>query len=162
MLQKLNRRSLLRADLHNKRQTIRPPWAIAEALFVERCSRCEECIRQCDEGIIKKGDGGFPEIDFSLGECSFCQDCLKHCPEQALQPADDPWRLQARISELCLAHQHIVCMSCYENCEVEAIRMTPFQKGVSIPEIESTLCNGCGACVRICPTEAITICQTSI
>ena len=54
----------------------RPPWALNEFLFVDQCTRCNECITACEEEIIIRADGGFPEIDFNRGECTFCELCF--------------------------------------------------------------------------------------
>jgi ferredoxin-type protein NapF len=51
---------------------IRPPWALAESLFTDCCTRCNDCIDACPEQIIVIGDGGYPTIDFKRGECTFC------------------------------------------------------------------------------------------
>ena len=45
----------------------RPPWALAEALFVDRCTRCNDCLSACPEHILVASDGGFPTVDFKRG-----------------------------------------------------------------------------------------------
>jgi ferredoxin-type protein NapF len=158
----VTRRAWLTGRFGHNRQTIRPPWAIAEAQFVERCSRCNQCITHCEQGIIHKGDGGFPEINFSYGECTFCEACVDSCEDLALQKTTNPWQLKANINDTCLAAQSIICISCAENCEVEAIQFKSGKKAAMQPHVDLEKCTGCGACFSPCPTQSITLCQTSI
>lgn len=78
------RRRVLRGHLSGVNRVVRPPWAHAEEQFVEQCSRCDDCIKQCPSAIIKRGSGGFPEIDFNEGECDFCGKCEVACQVDAL------------------------------------------------------------------------------
>ncbi|MFU8788365.1 MAG: ferredoxin-type protein NapF [Methylobacter sp.] len=158
----ISRRALLTGQLKATSPPLRPPWAIPEAQFIDACTACSRCIKDCEEGILKKGSGGFPEVDFSLGECTFCQRCVDACPDQALQKTATPWQLKAHINDNCLTHQHIVCLSCGENCDAQAIRFSQIGHPVAQPKIDANLCTGCGACFNPCPTQAISLCQNSI
>ena len=157
------RRQLLRGDTGARRLPLRPPWAVAEPLFIDACSRCGDCINQCPEVILIKGSGGFPEVDFSRGECTFCGDCVKNCQTDALQQFEQlpPWNYHATISDACITHKQVVCRSCVEQCEPEAITLTPQPGGVGTPELDSERCSGCGACVSVCPSQAIQIQPTT-
>lgn len=138
---------------------LRPPWALAEAQFIERCSRCGDCQRACPQGIIISGDGGFAAIDFSRGGCTFCGLCVEACTPGALlrQPAQPPWQQQAQIDERCLAANGVMCRSCEDSCEPRALRFSPQPGGISRPQIDSSSCTGCGGCVAPCPASAIRI-----
>ncbi|MDP3441198.1 MAG: 4Fe-4S dicluster domain-containing protein, partial [Azonexus sp.] len=84
---------------------IRPPWAIAEALFVATCTRCNDCLKGCPEQIIVVGDGGYPRVDFKRGECTFCGDCAGVCQPLALTRNDEQqpaWFHKAVIGSACL------------------------------------------------------------
>ncbi|MFC1748675.1 ferredoxin-type protein NapF [Pseudomonadota bacterium] len=154
----VSRAQFLRGDLRGKEVPVRPPWAISEAAFTDSCSRCGDCIKVCTEKIIIKGRSGFPEVNFNLGECTFCGECVETCPEPLLfndWQTTPPWDLKANINERCLAMQRVVCASCRDGCEVRAIRMRPQVGAVPIPEIDSTVCTGCGACFKACPDSAI-------
>jgi ferredoxin-type protein NapF len=72
----LARRNFFRGRKASTRLAIRLPWVINEQYFIDDCTQCGDCITSCEEKIIVKGDGGFPEIDFSKGECTFCQKCI--------------------------------------------------------------------------------------
>ena len=152
----LSRRALLKAKFSGSQQAVRLPWVRTELEFTDNCSRCYDCISKCSEKIIVKGDGGFPEIDFNRGECSFCQECVRSCTEDLFSSLhEEPWSLKATIGEQCLALKKVVCVVCKEQCETEAISFTPKVGSVAQPVLAIELCTGCGACVKPCPTNAI-------
>jgi ferredoxin-type protein NapF len=154
-----SRRALLRGDPTPRDVPLRPPWSVAEETFTDACTRCGECLDACPEDILIHGDGGFPTVDFQRGECSFCQDCVDACPEPAfLDPTEHPpWRQTARISEACLCQRGVVCQNCRDACPENAIRFPPRLGGPALPVLDTSRCTGCGACVAICPSQAIGI-----
>ncbi len=144
----------------------RPPWALTESLFVDNCSRCNECVLACEEEIIIKGDGGFPEIDFQRGECTFCEACVNACETKALykQPNNNdqaPFYFDITIDDRCLAKQKIHCQSCKDVCDSRAIDMlwptTNTIAAIQTPFIRDSDCTSCGACVSTCPSQSIHI-----
>ena len=161
MSEPINRAQFLRGDLRGEHLAIRPPWAVDEALFVARCIRCDDCINLCQSGIIRRGAGGYPQIDFRLGTCSFCGECVRTCQHQALafpaDPAQPPWSLSVEIGSACLARNGVICRSCGERCEETAIRFQLQVGGRALPAVDTALCNGCGDCLNACPTGAIRI-----
>jgi len=133
-----------------------PPWASND--FADLCNRCGDCLTACEEQILKVGDGGYPEVDFALGECSFCKRCTEICKQGAFSPLQEkPWALKARIKPECLPLSGTVCRSCADICEVSAIRFT--LSACPPPRIDDALCTGCGACYATCPVQAIEITQ---
>ena len=161
----ISRMQLLRGDISGRAAPVRPPWAVAETDFVNRCERCGDCISKCPTGIIKKGRGGFPVIDFSVGECLFWGDCVSACKPGALSGFKDrqPWRIRASLaSETCIAVRGVECRGCVDPCETRAIRMHPQIGGVSVPELDQQICNGCGACYAVCPVQAISMTRTQL
>lgn len=159
----LSRRNFLGIRRPSRGTAIRPPWAIADALFEERCTRCDDCVAACPTGLLVRGDGGLPEADFTPGRapqgCTFCGDCRTACREQALLAVDGqpPWRLTVSFAPSCLAEQGVVCRTCGESCEVGAIRFLPRPGGVFPPRLEADACTGCGACLADCPTQAMSL-----
>lgn len=153
----LDRAQFLRGDFKGRRSPRRPPWALAEARFVEVCSRGGACIAACPEKILEKGRGGFPQIEFAQGECTFCRECLKVCKSGALGSGGDdpPWLLKAHVLPECLAFAQVVCRTCGEHCPVGAIRFPPVVGGVAHPLVNTATCTGCGACYAPCPKQAI-------
>ena len=153
----ISRARFLRGDFSGRRQPIRPPWAIPEDRFVARCTRCDACLLACSPGVIVRGSGGFPQVDFSRGECTFCGRCADACGEGAFAPRAQtaPWHWVARIGEGCLAVRRVVCRSCGDACEARAIRFRLEAGGAGWPVMDGAACSGCGACVSVCPAGAI-------
>jgi ferredoxin-type protein NapF len=157
----INRAQFLRGDLQGRHRAIRPPWSIAEEIFVEKCTRCDDCIKECPTNVLVRGRAGFPEVNFSIAECTFCGACLENCMTGALhadqRTSSNPWPLVASIENNCLANKGIECRICAEQCEVQAIRIRLTAGSVAQPVMNYSSCNGCGACYRFCPEEAIMI-----
>jgi ferredoxin-type protein NapF len=155
----LTRRSLLRGQSRASAPQPTPPWALDYDAFIERCTRCGDCLPVCPENIIKKGEGGFPTVDFSNRACTFCGACVDRCQSGALSRAvDPPWQLKAQIDERCLTHQGVYCQSCRDGCDTRAIEFR-LRAGEPVPKphIDVSRCTGCGECVAVCPTNAVSV-----
>ncbi|MFA0057067.1 ferredoxin-type protein NapF [Vibrio echinoideorum] len=153
---------LSRRHLFSRRKVdssqIRLPWINSLENFTNDCTRCGKCIENCETKIIIVGDGGFPTVDFSKDECTFCYQCADVCPEPIFKPKEEtPWQAKASISDKCLAQQNVECRSCGDMCEPMAIQFQLRAGSVALPKIELDECNGCGACVAVCPTSAILV-----
>lgn len=136
---------------------VRPPWSLPGADFLDRCTRCNDCVKACPGKIIVVGDGGFPSVDFSLGECTFCGECAKACTAGAFDTSTAAaWHLQWQVEESCLGHRAIFCIACLDVCPEQAIRLR-YATAVPVPEVDASLCTGCGACVATCPAKAISL-----
>lgn len=98
-------------------------------------------------------------MDFSTTGCDFCQACVQICPTSALQlnqsNHDSPWDLQAQFNNRCLSERGVVCRACGDVCEMQAIKFKLAVGGVTLIEMNSSDCNGCGECVSVCPVQAI-------
>ena len=135
----------------------RPPWSVSEALFLDRCTRCDYCLKVCPTGLLQRGPAGFPLADFSEAACTLCGDCARACATGAIgrDTTLRPWLFGIAISEGCLAAQGVECRVCGELCDTAAIRFRPRIGGAPLPEVDNTLCTGCGACIAPCPVTAI-------
>ncbi len=161
MNQPINRAQFLRGDLSGKQVPIRPPWALPEARFAELCSGCGECLDACPDGIIVAGRGKLPQVNFKLGECDFCGECVEACRIGALdREQSEPWDIRAEIQGNCLSLNAIVCRSCGDACEPRAIGFRIEPGGVSRPELTTESCTGCGACLAVCPVDAVHLCSS--
>ena len=155
------RRGFLRGRFRQFANVPRPPWAVAEAEFQSRCTRCNECVDTCPTGILRAGDGGYPTVDFSQAECTFCGECAFACTPRAIDRVADaqPWQLKASVRSACIAVKGVECRICGEACEARAIRFRPAPGGISAPTLELDRCTGCGACVAPCPVNATVVTQ---
>lgn len=164
----LSRRRFLRGEflssLQSKNQQIqgmnriRLPWAVESSLFTQGCTRCGDCITACETQILIRGDGGYPEIRFAQGECTFCQACVQICQQPIFRPFDEtPWEHKVSITERCLAYGQVECRSCEDVCETRAIRFQRQLGKVAQPLLNLADCSGCGACIAVCPRDAINI-----
>ncbi len=151
-----SKRNLFKGRITQKNNLVPLPWT--NTLLTERCTRCNQCIQHCEEHILIRGDGGFPSIDFKRGECTFCGACAQHCDANVFNTRQNPvWTLTATINEHCLAKNAIVCRTCEDQCEQQAIQFKLHLGGRSTPVVSPEDCNGCGACYAPCPTQSIQI-----
>ena len=145
------------APINNGQAPIRLPWVISEGVFLDGCTRCGDCISACPQHIVVKGDGGFPQLDFTNQECTFCGDCVQSCQQALFDLTEKPWLQVASIGQNCLTFDGIVCQNCKDACEPRAIRFRFGAGGLSRPEINNEACTGCGACIAPCPNGSISM-----
>lgn len=141
---------------------IRPPGAVDEEAFLSLCTKCDNCLKACPHGSIKKAGGawghsikGTPVIVPSLGPCRLCADfpCIKACAATALLPVTDINEVRmgtARINKsLCFAWSSSsgVCLFCYLKCP---LRGTAIIVDDSKPAVIEEKCVGCGVCENAC------------
>lgn len=152
---------------------LRPPGAVDEAAFEGGCIRCGSCSRACPTGIIEPAvDGGgvagflAPRLRFSgPGYClQDCNLCGRVCPSGVIRPLALPEKNRHVIGIAVVDHSGCYlalekeCGVCVPRCPRSAIvdifvRET-YQSAVKVLPDK---CNGCGACVGICPPKVIRI-----
>ena len=145
---------------------IRPPGALQESSFVDRCERCHKCSDACPFGVIQHlGPAagwaeGTPVVDPNQNPCRWCKemDCIRACPSGALTFAADgkvgPIGTARLDSSTCLVTEGILCDECVAVCpeDLSAMRLDGRR-----PHLDEALCVGCGLCVMHCPSTPTSI-----
>jgi polyferredoxin len=76
------------------KKAIRPPGSVEESEFLERCIKCDQCIRVCPTNVLQPStleQGGLeglwtPVMNFAIGFCQLnCTLCSEVCPTGAIQ-----------------------------------------------------------------------------
>ena len=141
---------------------IRPPGALFEPEFLDKCHRCGNCVINCPANAIqplknKNPDiANTPYIDPQKQPCVICDSlaCMYVCPSGALQPvyAEDI-RIGLAIFNFdsCLRTQSVECRYCVDTCPIgeDAIKFSVD----GVVEVSESGCTGCGVCQYACPTE---------
>ena len=133
---------------------LRPPGAVAEPLFLERCTQCNDCVTACPPGalVVDPADGT-PRLFADQSPCLLCEDlpCITACATDALLPVEgiDHVRMgMALISQrLCTAGQG--CHACVSKCPMDALEREVESLQLSVVQAR---CVGCGMCEMVCKT----------
>lgn len=133
---------------------VRPPWT-RDAMLRESCTGCGLCREACMPGIIELDAERRPYVDFQRGGCNYCGACAAACAEDLFDADRAPWPLRAQVDGPCLTMPAATCGLCHAMCLADAVRFHATAAGTRVAEIDAALCNGCGACVSVCPTDAI-------
>ncbi len=144
----------------------------------DKCNGCAICVLVCPKEAITLNPvgasirGKIKESPISIDKekCVICGLCAALCPEEAFdveinaenrllivenEGIPDKIEFSGDISvdlEKCPEG----CRTCEEVCRVDAIKI---DDGVKLDEEE---CTYCGACVLVCPSEAITLKRTKL
>ena len=141
---------------------LRPPGALPEDEFLEKCLRCGNCVKNCPANAIQplqSHDSNLtntPYIDPEEQPCVICDSlaCMHVCPSGALQPVfaeDIRIGLAVFNIETCLRTKSVDCSYCVDTCPIgeDAITFSPD----GIVEVLDSGCTGCGVCQYACPTD---------
>ena len=133
---------------------LRPPGAVEERLFLERCTKCHDCVKACPpHAIVAHPNDGTPVLYADQSPCLLCEDfpCVTACGADALVPVEDRSRVHMGLAtvshRLCTAGQG--CHACVSKCPTDALAMDFESLRLSVV---SEACVGCGMCEMICKT----------
>ncbi len=152
---------LLAAD-SDQRVIFRPPGALPESEFLEKCHRCGNCVKNCPANAIQPLQHtnvnilNTPYIDPDAQPCVICDSlaCMYVCPSGALHPVyaeDIKIGLAVFTAETCLRTKEVDCTYCVDTCPIgsDAIHFT----SDGVVEVIDSGCTGCGVCQYACPTS---------
>ena len=159
-------------------RSLRPPGALPEDQFLDRCIRCQECVQVCSStggclqpSLLETGWEGFwsPIANMRVGYCEFqCHLCAKVCPSGAIHEItleDKKTRRMGRAyfdRNRCIPFDRMEdCLVCEEHCPTpekailfdikEVQRPDGSTAVVKFPYIRLDRCIGCGICEYVCP-----------
>jgi MauM/NapG family ferredoxin protein len=154
---------------------IRPPAALNEDDFLNRCVRCGNCMKVCPTNGLQplSPETGYasmwtPELVPETGYCEYkCTLCGNTCPTGAIKRVTQAEKLSIKLGtasidrSICIAWAgNKECIVCEEHCPIyeKAIKLKEeVVGGVRIfrPSIDEALCVGCGICQNKCPTRPV-------
>jgi len=155
------------------KKIIRPPAALREDEFVDRCIRCGNCMKVCITNglqpvLFEAGPSGVwtPQLVPAIGYCEYhCTLCGQTCPTGAIKALNIEEKKKTRLGlaridqALCLPwSRNEQCIVCEEHCPIpqKAIKFITEEVNGRIiqkPYIDKALCVGCGICENKCPVR---------
>jgi len=152
---------------------IRPPGALKEKDFLDRCVRCGNCMKVCITNglqpvMFESGLQGIwtPQLVPEIGYCEYnCTLCGNVCPTGAISrlALKDKKNTKLGIARVnrstCIAWKdEKECIVCEEHCPVpdkaiKVIEQKVHGKKIYKPYVDVNLCIGCGICQHKCPVR---------
>jgi MauM/NapG family ferredoxin protein len=158
---------------------IRPPGAVPEEEFLDKCIRCAECMKVCPTNALQPAafEGGLegigtPKLVPQLGYCDYeCHACSQVCPTGAIRRLSLAEKKETKIGTAyfnknkCYPwNENLNCLVCEEHCptpeksikfwDVEVFEQETNQViVVKRPYVVTDMCIGCGICEEKCPLK---------
>lgn len=113
---------------------------------LQKCTRCEECVKRCPASAIKVME---ESIGFNIDECIFCSLCEDICPEGAIKMSHD-FELSSRNRSDLRAVPQVIKDREVPSADYEIIGeqlkekiKKYFGRSLQIREVDAGSCNGC-------------------
>lgn len=166
-------REALRAERLSR--VVSPPGSVNIERFLSRCTACQLCVSACPTHVLQPafreyGLAGLmkPRLDYSHAFCNFeCDECGRVCPDGAIGLLALADKQLTRIGcarldlDKCIVKtKGTDCAACSEHCPTKAANTIPYRENLRLPQVDESLCIGCGACDYACPAQpakAITV-----
>jgi polyferredoxin/formate hydrogenlyase subunit 6/NADH:ubiquinone oxidoreductase subunit I len=155
---------------------IRPPGALPEEKFLQKCVKCGECMKACPTNALQPalGEAGpegiwTPIVTPKIGYCEYyCSLCSQVCPTGAIKELRVEEKIKVKIGTAWVNKNRCIpytmgnpCIVCEEQCPTspKAIKLVKTEvlqpdgtiKTPLAPVIDTELCIGCGICENKCP-----------
>ncbi|MDP6546900.1 MAG: 4Fe-4S binding protein [Phycisphaerae bacterium] len=172
---------IARFDRKRNQPQLRPPGAVDDTKFKGLCARCGNCVKVCPTGIIRQDlrpsdpaglltpivhfKKGVEKIDDYDKYCKeHCRACTQACPTGAIASLSlkDKLCRPIGLAEVdmtgCILKLGVQCSICvFDICPQDAIKTNDINAFDVEIVIDRDKCNGCGACVVICPEKVIEV-----
>jgi len=152
-------------------QLIRPPGALPEKQFLQKCVRCGECMKACPTNALQPvlGEAGPEGLWTTIGYCEYyCCLCSQVCPTGAIKELTVEEKLNVIIGTAFVDKNRCIpynlgtnCIVCEEHCPTspKAIKLVKIEvkqpdgtiKTPLAPVVEIEKCIGCAICENKCP-----------
>jgi len=170
---------VLRKEFFGKRASpalVRPPGALPEQEFLEKCIKCGNCIRACPTNFLNPAllEAGFEGLWTPMGigrkgYCDYeCTMCGQACPTGAIEKLPLPRKQRTKIGTACVDRSRCLtyafatsCAVCEEHCptpqkaiwldKAEVVTREGKKIVVEQPHVDPSICIGCSNCENVCP-----------
>jgi MauM/NapG family ferredoxin protein len=155
---------------------IRPPGALPEEKFLQKCVKCGECMKACptnalQPAVTEAGPEGIwtPMLVPKIGYCEYyCSLCSQVCPTGAIKELKIEEKTRVKIGSAWVNKSRCIpyvlgkpCIVCEEHCPTspKAIKLVRVETKLPDgrvetplgPVVDLDLCIGCGICENKCP-----------